>query len=109
LSEGGAMPVGIAGTVTTLAAVSLGLATYDGGKVHGLTLEAVRLGQVVQRLSAVRLDDRRQIPGLEPKRADVIVAGGLIVEAVLAALHAERMRVSDRGVRWGLAQRLAEP
>jgi exopolyphosphatase/guanosine-5'-triphosphate,3'-diphosphate pyrophosphatase len=109
LSEGGAMPVGIAGTVTTLAAVSLGLATYDAGKVHGLTLDGVRLGQVVQRLSALRLDDRRQIPGLEPKRADVIVAGGLIVEAVLVALQAERMRVSDRGVRWGLAQRLAEP
>jgi exopolyphosphatase / guanosine-5'-triphosphate,3'-diphosphate pyrophosphatase len=98
--------VGIAGTVTTLAAVSLAMETYDAGRVHGLTLEVSELARVVDRLAGVRLAERVKIPGLEPKRADVIVAGGLVALAFLERAAASSLTVSDRGVRWGLAEDL---
>ncbi len=100
-------PVGIAGTVTTLAAVSLGLAPYDGTRVHGHTMTLDEVGTVVSKLAALPLSERKTVSGLEPQRADVIVAGGLLVMATLEALGAKALRVSDRGVRWGLAEELA--
>lgn len=100
-------PVGIAGTVTTLAAVALGLEPYDGARVHGHTMTSGEVREVVDRLAAMPLEERRTVRGLEPKRADVIVAGGLVVLAALEALGASAMRISDRGVRWGLAETLA--
>lgn len=98
--------VGIAGTVTTLAAVSLGMTSYDGARVHGLTLPVAELERVVYRLAGVKLDERRTVPGVEPKRADVIVAGGLVALALLARVGARDVIISDRGVRWGLAEQL---
>ena len=98
--------VGIAGTVTTLAAVALSLEPYDGARVHGHVMSREDVANVVERLAAMPLEERKKASGLEPKRADVIVAGGLIALAVLDKLGANRMIVSDRGVRWGLAQSL---
>jgi exopolyphosphatase/guanosine-5'-triphosphate,3'-diphosphate pyrophosphatase len=106
--EAGQRPVGIAGTMTTLAAVSLGLATYDGARVHGLTMSRYELQRVVGELASMPLDARRRIAGMEPKRADVIVAGGLIALALLQHWDAREVVVSDRGVRWGLAEELAD-
>jgi exopolyphosphatase/guanosine-5'-triphosphate,3'-diphosphate pyrophosphatase len=100
-------PVGIAGTVTTLAAVALGMETYDASRVHGLVLPTSRLEEVVTDLAHKPLAERRATPGLEPKRADVIVAGGLVALALLEHLGADEVMVSDRGVRWGLAEALA--
>jgi exopolyphosphatase/guanosine-5'-triphosphate,3'-diphosphate pyrophosphatase len=65
------------------------------------------IDHVVRDLAAKPLEQRRSVCGLEPKRADVIVAGGIIAMAVLGRLAAERVRISDRGVRWGLAEVLA--
>jgi exopolyphosphatase/guanosine-5'-triphosphate,3'-diphosphate pyrophosphatase len=103
----GAPVVGIAGTVTTLGAVALGMTTYDGSRVHGLSLPIAELERVVARLASVPLAERSTIPGLEPKRADVIVAGGLVALAFLAHVGAPSVILSDRGVRWGLAEDLA--
>jgi exopolyphosphatase/guanosine-5'-triphosphate,3'-diphosphate pyrophosphatase len=105
--QGVPVPVGIAGTVTTLAAVSLGLVPYDGARIHGHVLPRGRIEATVARLAALPLDARRVVPGMEPKRADVIVAGGLIALALLEHWGANDVRVSDRGVRWGLAEELA--
>ncbi len=105
--EAGAVPVGIAGTVTTLAAVSLNMAVYDAARVHGHRLEATELRRVVEHLASLPLETRKNVTGLEPKRADVIVAGGLIVLALLEHWGAPSLLVSDRGVRWGLAVALA--
>ena len=102
----GEVPVGIAGTVTTLAAAHLGLEEYDGARVHGARLELAEVEAVVERLAGLTLAERRRVPGVAPARADVIVAGGYVVLAVLEALGAAGLRVSDRGVRWGLAQGL---
>jgi exopolyphosphatase/guanosine-5'-triphosphate,3'-diphosphate pyrophosphatase len=99
-------PVGVAGTMTTLAAVHMGLATYDGNRVHGARISALEIRAVVERLARMPLAERGRVPGLDAKRADVIVAGGLVAEAVLEALGAAEAIVSDRGVRWGLAEAL---
>jgi exopolyphosphatase / guanosine-5'-triphosphate,3'-diphosphate pyrophosphatase len=102
-------PIGIAGTMTTLAAVSLGLATYDGARVHGHRMGVTELRRVIERLAGMPLEQRRSVAGLAPGRADVIVAGGLVALALLERLGATVVRVSDRGVRWGLALGLGSP
>jgi exopolyphosphatase/guanosine-5'-triphosphate,3'-diphosphate pyrophosphatase len=100
---GAVVPVGIAGTVTTLAAVALGMEPYDGARVHGHEMALDELRTVVDGLAKLDLARRRTVRGLEPKRADVIVAGGLIAIALLEQLGSDRVVISDRGVRWGLA------
>lgn len=99
--------VGIAGTVTTYAAIALGLADYDATRVHGLRLGLAELERDVERLGAMRVDDRRRTPGLQPKRADVIYAGGVILSAILRRAEVDHCLVSDRGIRWGLLHEAA--
>ncbi|MGH7437129.1 MAG: Ppx/GppA phosphatase family protein, partial [Polyangiaceae bacterium] len=77
----GVVPVGVAGTMTTLAAVALEMTAYDGSRVHGLSLTTSRLEGVADRLAGCPLEARRQLAGMEPKRADVIVAGARIALA----------------------------
>jgi exopolyphosphatase/guanosine-5'-triphosphate,3'-diphosphate pyrophosphatase len=101
-------PVGIAGTMTTLAAISLKMDSYDGAGVHGHTMPIAELERVTSELAAVPLDVRSKIPGLEPKRADVIIAGALVGLAYLEHVGAKAVTISDRGVRWGLAEELAQ-
>lgn len=102
--------VGVAGTVTTLAAVALASEPYDASEVHGSRLSAGEVRRTVARLAALPLTERRKIAGLDPGRADVIVAGGLIVQEALSAAKgdaaAAELIVSDRGVRWGLVSEL---
>ncbi|HEY7724384.1 MAG TPA: Ppx/GppA family phosphatase, partial [Anaeromyxobacteraceae bacterium] len=57
---------------------------------------------LLERLAATPLEARRRLPGMEPKRADVIVAGGAAVAEAMAATGFGQLTVSDRGVRWGL-------
>jgi exopolyphosphatase/guanosine-5'-triphosphate,3'-diphosphate pyrophosphatase len=94
--------VGVAGTVTTLYAVQHGLAPYDAAQVEGNALTLAQVRALRERLCATPLAERRTLPGLQPKRADVICAGAMILEAAMERLTAEQVVVSDRGVRWGL-------
>lgn len=98
--------VGVAGTVTTLLAVSRAIEPYSSSAVHGARLPLSELDAVVERLASLTLSERSRLPGLSPKRADVIVAGGLLCCALLRRLGAAELVVSDRGVRWGLAAEL---
>jgi exopolyphosphatase/guanosine-5'-triphosphate,3'-diphosphate pyrophosphatase len=99
--------VGVAGTVTTLVAIELGLPSYDSARVHGFTLTRAAADALAARLATLTLAERRELAGLEPKRADVIVVGAAIVRSVLAWSGRAGLVVSDRGVRWGLAERLS--
>jgi exopolyphosphatase/guanosine-5'-triphosphate,3'-diphosphate pyrophosphatase len=103
--------IGVAGTLTTLASVALGVEPYDASRVHGARLTADQIQRTIAHLASLPAAERRQIPGLDPGRADVIIAGGLIVEAALAAAFGARataeLIVSDRGVRWGLVSELS--
>jgi exopolyphosphatase/guanosine-5'-triphosphate,3'-diphosphate pyrophosphatase len=105
-SSGSATLVGVAGTVTSLAAMSLELASYDPARVHGHRLSRAALGQEVARLAAATQAQRERIVGLDPRRADVILAGALILERIAAAAGVNEVLVSDRGIRWGLLYEL---
>lgn len=94
--------VGVAGTVTTLFALQHAIDPYDANRVQGGALTVGELDALITRLCAVPLAERRTFKGLQPKRADVIPAGALVLREALAALKAERCTVSDRGLRWGL-------
>ncbi|AUX40816.1 phosphatase [Sorangium cellulosum] len=103
--------VGVAGTVTTLAALARDVVPYDGARVHGARLSGAEIAALTARLASAPLAARRQLPALDPARADVIVAGSALVEEILAwasklAGAPVDLVVSDRGVRWGLAERL---
>jgi exopolyphosphatase/guanosine-5'-triphosphate,3'-diphosphate pyrophosphatase len=105
----GSRLVAVAGTVTTLSAVRQALPAYDPGRVHGSRLTAADLEALLARLARLPLAERAALPGMEPKRADVIVAGcAIVLEALLATGHPE-LTVSDRGVRWGLLHDRAGP
>jgi len=100
--------IGVAATVTSLAALDLGLAEYDRSLVHGHVLTREGARTQVERLAALPLEERRRVPALEPERAPVIVAGGAILLAILDAYGLESIRVSERDILDGAALAAAE-
>jgi exopolyphosphatase / guanosine-5'-triphosphate,3'-diphosphate pyrophosphatase len=98
--------VAVAGTATTLAAMELELAVYDPARVEGFVMERPRVVAWIERLADLGVPERRRLPGLEPGRADVIVAGLVCLELALLRLRAGRFTVSERGVRHGVALRI---
>lgn len=100
----GGTVVGVAGTVTTLCAWARGIHPYEGARVHGQRLSRTEVEAAYVQLAAMPVAERSQLPGLDPKRADVIVAGAAIALASLDLLGASELVVSDRGVRWGLLE-----
>ena len=100
--------VGIAGTVTTICAIALEMDAYDAEIVHGRVIGKAEVSEVVEWLGTMNAEERRQVKGLDPKRADVIYAGGVILQRVMARAGVEELTVSDRGIRWGLAYEIAE-
>ncbi len=100
--------VGVAGTVTTLAALDLGLAEYDRAAVEGHRLSAAAAREQVERLAALPLAERREVPALEPERAPVIVAGGIVLVETLAVLGLDAIEASERDILDGAALAAAE-
>jgi exopolyphosphatase/guanosine-5'-triphosphate,3'-diphosphate pyrophosphatase len=94
--------VAMGGTVTNLAAVKHNLARYDPDVVQGSVLDCAEIDRQIELYRTRTADERRQIVGLQPKRAEVILAGACIVRTVLAKLGREALQVSDRGLRHGL-------
>jgi exopolyphosphatase/guanosine-5'-triphosphate,3'-diphosphate pyrophosphatase len=100
--------VGVAGTITSIAALDLGLDEYDRDRVHGhvLTLEALR--RQLDRLASVPVAERRGFRPLDPERAPVIVAGALIVREIVEFFGLEGLEVSERDILDGAALAAAE-
>jgi exopolyphosphatase / guanosine-5'-triphosphate,3'-diphosphate pyrophosphatase len=94
--------VGMGGAVTNLTAVQLGLATYDPDAVQGAVLDRAEIDRQIELYRSRDAQARRAIVGLQPKRADVILAGACIVRAVMEKLGQQTLTVSDRGLRHGL-------
>lgn len=94
--------VGSAGTVTTLAALDLGLAVYDPERVQGHVLTRDAIERQRARLAALDVAGRAALPCLEPGRADLILPGVAIVLATLAQVGCDRLTVSDWGLREGI-------
>ena len=99
--------IGVAGTVTTVAALELGLAEYDPERIHGSRVPAEAVEQQLSRL-LVPLEERRRIQGLEPARAPVIVAGVVILREILGHFGCAELEVSERDILHGAALAAAE-
>jgi exopolyphosphatase/guanosine-5'-triphosphate,3'-diphosphate pyrophosphatase len=100
--------VGVAATMMSLAALDLGLEEYDRARVHGHVLTRDGARAQLERLAALPLEERRRVPGLEPERAPVIVAGGAILVAILERYGLGSIRVSERDLLDGAALAAAE-
>jgi exopolyphosphatase/guanosine-5'-triphosphate,3'-diphosphate pyrophosphatase len=94
--------VAMGGAVTNMTAVMLGLAVYDPGRVQGATLDRAEVDRQIERYRSLGADGRRSIIGLQPKRAEVILAGACVVRTVMDKLGVPSLTVSDRGIRHGL-------
>ena len=94
--------VGLGGALTNLAAVRHGLDPYDPAVVQGSVLDRRELDRQIGLYRSRTADQRREIVGLQPQRAEVILAGACIVRTVLDELHCDEVTVSDRGLRHGL-------
>ena len=94
--------VGMGGAITNITAVKHELGTYDPDVVQGATLERSEIERQIELYRARDADGRRSIVGLQPKRAEVILAGACIVRTVMDKLGKDSLTVSDRGLRHGL-------
>ena len=94
--------VGTSGTITTLAAVHLDLRRYDRRRIDGLVLDLGAIGRVSEQLRGMTNAARAAHPCIGPGRADLVVAGCAILEAVLRTWPASVLRVADRGLREGI-------
>jgi len=94
--------IGVAGTVTTLGAMALGLSEYASSEVHGSKLARVDLARFIDRLLPASPAERRVIAGVSPDRADYLLAGATILDRVLQSSRRQQLTVSDRGLRYGL-------
>ncbi|MEE9166466.1 MAG: Ppx/GppA phosphatase family protein [Candidatus Neomarinimicrobiota bacterium] len=94
--------VGIAGTITTLKAVTLEMETYDHAIVHRSTLTRAQIDDLLKLFTSMTVEERLVLKGLPEMRADIIPAGVLITQAIMDAYGLSEIYVSDRGLRWGL-------
>ncbi len=106
LSEGGIQLLGTSGTVTTVAGVHLDLPRYDRAKVDGMWLDLADVQRVSRGLAGMSYDERVAHPCIGRERADLVVAGCAVLEAIGTLWPVERLRVADRGVREGVLERL---
>jgi len=100
--------IGVAGTVTTLAALDLGLERYDRARVHGHRLARTAARAQLERLAALTVAERRALPTMEPERAPVIVAGAVILAETLDHFDLDEIVVSEHDILDGAALAAAE-
>jgi exopolyphosphatase/guanosine-5'-triphosphate,3'-diphosphate pyrophosphatase len=98
--------VGLAGTVTTIAAIEQGLATYDRDRIHHFRLEKAAAEEVFRTLATEPADQRRHNPGLDPGRVDVIVGGAIVLVTILRSFGFEEVVVSEADILDGLVRSL---
>jgi exopolyphosphatase/guanosine-5'-triphosphate,3'-diphosphate pyrophosphatase len=102
--------IGMGGAVTNLAAVKHGLPAYDPEVVQGTVLDRAEIDRQIDLYRTRDAEQRREIVGLQPNRAAVILAGACVVRSILTKLGRDGLTVSDRGLRHGLlVERFAEP
>lgn len=98
-------PIGVGGTSSSVAMMLKGVAleAYHPAKVHGHEVTSLDLETLLQKLRTLSIEKRaEQFPGLDPKRADIIVAGIAVLQAVLEALGVDRYRHSECDLLWGI-------
>ncbi|RJX22113.1 MAG: Ppx/GppA family phosphatase [Desulforudis sp.] len=99
--------VGVGGTVTTLAAMTQGLVRYNPNLVHGFHLSYAAVNGMLGEIRSKSSGELRQMPGLQPERADIIEAGVRIVATIMGSLGREHLVVSETDILYGLALTVA--
>ena len=95
--------VGMGGTVTSMGAVKHKMVKYDPSVIQGSRLTKKDIEEQIEEYSKRTVEQRKELPGLQPKRADVILAGACILKVITDRLGADGLTISDRGLRHGLA------
>ncbi len=90
------------GTATNLAAAYLHLSSYDGARVEGTCISRDSLNALLDRFQSMSSEHLRQVPGLQPQRAGIIVGGGIILSTAMQAMRVEEVTVSTAGIRHAL-------
>jgi len=98
--------LGTSGTVTTLASVHLDLPSYDRRQIDGLIVPVAAMRDISTRLAGMSVSERAELPCIGQERADLVVAGCAILDAILDIWPAERLGVADRGIREGILRSL---
>lgn len=97
------MLVGVGGTITTLAGLELGLSTYDPNRVDGFWVPFSKIEYWYEKLASLSPEKRRALFKFDPDRADILPAGLLILKTLCTLGNFEKILVSDRGLRFGIA------
>jgi exopolyphosphatase/guanosine-5'-triphosphate,3'-diphosphate pyrophosphatase len=92
---------GAGGTITTAAALTLGLARYAPKKIHGCVVSLAQIAGLIAKLSTIPLAARKKVTGLEEKRADIIVAGLIVLRGIMEFYGFKEITVSDEGILHG--------
>ncbi len=100
--------IGVGGTITTLAAVKMKLSQYNPDLIHGTVLETATVNEIYNQLNQMTLEERKCVKGLQPERADIIVAGTLILQTVLDMLGTEEIIVSESDLLHGIVSELSQ-
>src|SRR5581483_4415484 len=103
-----AVAIGTGGTLYNLGAVARAGGMISAAETHGAVLPHARVSELVDLLRSLPVKFRQRIPSLEPGRADVILAGAMILHQAMAALSVPQIRVSARGIRHGCVLMLAQ-
>jgi len=98
--------VGLAGTISTLAAVDLELLAYSRNKIHHHILPEQKIRQIYGIFCSVNLEERKKIAGLDPKRADIIISGTAILLQIMNTLDVEKLLVSEDDILDGIVYSL---
>ena len=99
---GGRTIVGMAGTITTLAMMILGLPAFDKKRIHGMGVSLRELGAWRERLAGMSTAERKGLPGMERGREDLLLQGIVLMEEVVSACGGDRFTVSTAGARYGV-------
>ncbi|HHW71047.1 MAG TPA: hypothetical protein GX392_06930 [Clostridiales bacterium] len=94
--------IGTGGTVTSLAVIDLELELYEQNKIHGYKLSQRRVLSIFNRLKVMSLDERKNVKGLQPERADIILPGIYILIVAMDIIGASEIVVSDKDILEGL-------
>ncbi|MDH4103802.1 MAG: rod shape-determining protein [Thermoleophilia bacterium] len=100
--------IGVAGTVTTLATLDLGLPAYDPERTHGHRVSRTAVDEQLARLAGMTLEERLLVPGLEPGRAAVIIAGLVVLREIMETYDLDEIEASERDILHGAAYAAAE-
>lgn len=94
--------IGVGGTITTLAAIDQQLTDYEPALIHLYKLTYLKIKKILKKLSRLDLEERKQIPGLQPGRADIIISGIIILEVIMEFFELDYISVSDHGILHGV-------